>query len=373
MLRSNLTPPPRKLWYRDERGVAAIEFAVIAPIMIVLALAAIEFGNYFVKREIVSSAISNVSQTLQRDPNYVFSAAEIKSMGGGYVDFTNGKNFICADSRTTAAAAAALTTPCTSNTFNTLNPSGTGSSNKYYVSVRANVGDAAITPLGHFIPAVKNITLSSSSGSTEVGSLIPPSCGNLPIIYNSKTGYQCANIPGNCQGLNYVNGAFTCTASVPTCNQTGYSLQYNGSTYQCMPNVPPGACSQPWQKLSSDGNGGYNCQNVDYVIAAGIVHPQSGGPGGAQDTADMKCQYGVGYVVPDGLPAGIIVPTGNLVYPNLGDQGAWHDWAVSFKNYYNNNNPGYKTMDICMSSGRNGFTGAVNAEWISYQILFRPN
>jgi len=172
--------------------------------MIMIVLAVIEFGNYFVKREIVTAAISTISQTLQRDPAHVFTPQEINSFGSSYVKFNNGLNNICADAYITATEAANAPA-CTDNSFNTSNPnpddsSGAASTAPYFVSVRARVTDAAITPLGKFVPAVNNMSISSSSGATQVGTVVPPDCQPPNLLSYSKAtnSYGCTTVP-TCQ------------------------------------------------------------------------------------------------------------------------------------------------------------------------------
>ena len=49
-------------------GVAAIEFALIAPVFLLILFAVIEFGLYFVKTEMVERTVSHVDSSLQLNP-----------------------------------------------------------------------------------------------------------------------------------------------------------------------------------------------------------------------------------------------------------------------------------------------------------------
>lgn len=339
---------------KDTRGVAAIEFALLLPIFLILCLGVIEFGLYFVKDEIVDSAVSSITLTLQRNPAYFDTMttgqknALIAGWGSGLVKFSpigsRTGNYICVDAYTTLAAAQSAP-PCTDTHLNATNPNGAGSTMPYYVAVRADLKKGPITPLGNFIPTVKNIQVKQSSGAVQVGSMLPP-----------------------------------------VCNQLGESLQWNGSNFVCVP--PP--CTQPWQKLEPNGSG-FACANVPYVIAGGVAQPTSthsgAGPGSYWDSDNSfvygsqshftLCERGITFRIPTGLPPGKLIAQGNLIYPGPGGTGLWHAWTVSFTHM---NLPlwgGTGSMDICESSGgdwtRDPYIPVVGAEHISWTVLFIPN
>jgi Flp pilus assembly protein TadG len=347
----------------DNNGTSAIEFAIFLPIFVMFLLGVMEFGLYFVKSEITSNAVSTVSQTLQRNPHYYSDllstspsqlSAVIKSYGSGFIDFTQTPNYICVDSYTTATAAQNALA-CTSTYFNTDNPNGSGSTTPYYVAVRANLKPGSVTPLGNFVPAVKNIQVVQSSGAVQIGSLIPPDC-----------------------------------------NGSGNVLQYSAATqqYSCATIPLPSKCNQPWQALQFDGTN-YRCNNINYIIAGGLAQPSSSTSGAnpgsywaneqtfvpwmpsSTNPSITLCQKNVTFTVPSGLPPGQIIVTGSLVYPGAGGTGSWHGWSISFPHFVALLTGGAGSMDVCESNGGNWLQSGqyviVGAEHISWSVIFIPN
>lgn len=339
-------------------AVAAIEFALILPLFIILSLAVIEFGMYFVKDEITNSAVNTVSQALQRNPTYYSQMttsqinAQIRDYGATLVNFSpvNGAkngNYICVDTYTSQAAAEAAG-KCTSTHFNTTPPA----SNPYYIVARANLKKGTITPLGKFMPIVNNIEVAQSSGAVEMGNLLPPAC-----------------------------------------KQQGYVLQFDGKKYSCV--LPFNVtCAEPWKRLVSDGKGGFTCPNVAYVMAGGVEDPSRGrwhqdfaysnmwGGGRVNLPFSSICINNVSFKIPKGLPRGQIITHGNLIYPGSGT-GNWHDWPVSFLNLSKNiTNPGSGggtgRFDLCIDqggalAGLKGKPKLSGAERISWTALFIPD
>ncbi|MEI7669481.1 MAG: hypothetical protein WCJ33_05315, partial [Pseudomonadota bacterium] len=92
-----------------------------------------EFGIYFLRSEITNRAISTISQTVQRNPNFYSSLTPtqqqelLRSYGSGLIDFNQAGNNICVDSYLTQAEAANPTNPCTATHIDTVNPNGLGS------------------------------------------------------------------------------------------------------------------------------------------------------------------------------------------------------------------------------------------------------
>lgn len=318
----------------DNRAAAAIEYAILVPIFLILSLGVIEFGYYFVRDEIVSNAVSTVAQTLQRDPNYYLSLTPsqlttvVKSYGSGLVNFTQAGDYICVDAYKTAVEAASAPT-CTSTHFNTSNPnpsppSGTAAT-PYYIAVRADLKKVTITPLGNFVPGVKNIHVAQSSGAVEIGSLLPPKCG------------------------------------------TGQPLTFDGTKFSCMKLTP-------------------------YIIAAGIARPGSvngkGAISGSYWETDKShvygdqhyltlCKQGVTFTIPTGLPKGRLIAEGTLIYPGANDDGDWHAWTVTFNHMNLPVSGGTGSMDVCESSGgnwnRDNDIPGVGAENIAWTVTFIPD
>ncbi|HEU5047490.1 MAG TPA: TadE/TadG family type IV pilus assembly protein [Rickettsiales bacterium] len=352
------------------QGSVAVEYAILLPAFIVLSLAVIEFGMYFVKSEITSSAVSSLAQAIQRDPSLTNAQLQTlaKSYGSGLVKFQTGGNYICGRAYASAAVAQAAT-PCADTNFNVSDPTGTGA---YYIVISAALAKSSVTPLGNFVKGAKNIQITQSSGVVQIGSIVPKDC-----------------------------------------TKNGYFLQYDHTKnppWQCVPFTQTGSgstatdCSEPWQKLTYNSKTGlFSCQNIPYVFAGGIAWPNTkassshwDGTGGiAPDWAAAPwissgypttlpyatiCTH-ITFTVPADLPAGQIVAQGNLIYPGAGNDGNWHDWAVSFVHLDTGPPPPTSSAysgsaDMCMASGGNygPYTERlVYSEHASWTIIFIPN
>lgn len=347
----------------NNQGIAAIEFAILLPIFVMFTLGVIEFGMYFARKEIADSAVSNVTLTLQRNPDYfkLMSPAQqgqvVQSYGSRLVKFSppgsNSGNYICADAYQKSSQAQAAA-PCKSTHFNVKNPNA-DPTKPYYISVRADLKPNPLTPLGHFVSGLQNIQVQQSSGAISVGQLIPPSC----------------DAPG--QVLQFKNGQFSC--------QTLY----------------PPDCSHPWNKIIYDQTSAqFECENIPYVVTGGVANPR-GYPGSSQnwiqdDTYfkergsydDMTlCQNGVTFRIPHGLPTGQVVTEGNLVYfldngygYTPGYNGTWHAWAVSFLFLNVPLLGGTATTNICESHGGNWHPNdtwpVVDVERVTWSATYIP-
>jgi Flp pilus assembly protein TadG len=339
----------------NNSGLSTIEFALILPVFLLLCLGVIEFGLYFVKEEIADDAISSISLALQRDPTAFNQPpaqlnALVKSYGSGLVNFSpigsNTGNYICVDAYLTQTQALNVA-PCNNTHFNTANPNGANSTAAYFISVRANLKKGTVTPLGNFIPVVKNIQIAQSTGAVQINPAYPPTCPPGEILQSNGTGFICVDMGAN-----------------------------------------PQKCSQPWQKMVWNGTS-FDCINVPYVMAGGIVNPTNPGSGvwiGDQTYVNGSttwhytyalCQKGVTFAIPTGLPiTGQIIPQGNLIYPvGSGGNGDWHAWTVSFLNVNAPITGGTGRMDVCMDNGGNwGNDQSTNigAEHVSWSVIFIP-
>jgi Flp pilus assembly protein TadG len=354
LLMSNFNAAPL---LKDTKGIAAIEFALLLPIFLIICLGVIEFGMYFVKDEIANSTVSTITLTLERDPAYFDTMTTgqkntlIAGWGSGLIKFSpigsSTGNYICADAYTTAAAAQSAPL-CTDTHLNTANPNGAGSTTPYYVSVRADLKKGTITPLGNFIPATKNIQVNQTSGAVQVGNMLPP-----------------------------------------VCDQLGQSLQWNGTNFICVDTNPP-SCMHPWQRLESNGSS-FVCVNQPYVVAGGVARPLStttgASPGNYWDTDKSRiygtqryltlCERKITFAIPTGLPPGQLIAQGNLIYTGAGGDGDWHAWTISFTHMNLPLGGGTGSMDVCESSGgnwnRDNDLPAVGAEHVSWAVVFIPN
>ncbi len=72
----------RRLW-SDRRGVAAIEFAIVAPVFIGLMLGAVEFGRMFYVRQSMEYAIEQAARYYSLNPGT--STTDVTSKLTGYL------------------------------------------------------------------------------------------------------------------------------------------------------------------------------------------------------------------------------------------------------------------------------------------------
>ena len=127
---------------RDERGLSAIEAAILLPIFILIVMAIIEFGIYFVKYQIASRAVSTIADTIQKNPaaaTYALATQE----GLSFLDLKNLPNYICAQSYVDNGTA--TTGLCTTG-WVTSPPAGVTAGTPYYVAIRAYAPHISITP-----------------------------------------------------------------------------------------------------------------------------------------------------------------------------------------------------------------------------------
>lgn len=128
---------------RDERGISAIEMAILLPLLILLVMAVIEFGLYFVKYQIATRAVATISDTIQKNP--AGATHDLAAQGGlSFLDLTNAPNFICAKSYADNAMANAGL--CNMGEWQTGTPAGVAAGAPYFVAVRASSPHMSITP-----------------------------------------------------------------------------------------------------------------------------------------------------------------------------------------------------------------------------------
>lgn len=128
-------------------GVALIEFAFVAPILLLLIVGAMEYGIYFLKSMSSSRALSSASQIVMQNPtdptNQTFAN---RPMSFGAHD-------VCAKAFPTLAAAEAGT--CSGKQWNTAAPAGVPGA--YYVTLQTRGTTQSITGLfSSFLPAINH-------------------------------------------------------------------------------------------------------------------------------------------------------------------------------------------------------------------------
>lgn len=139
--------------YRNNEGLAAIEFAFIAPILIILLTAIIDFGLYYLRAQTINRAVANISSALALNP-LDESIAQLRQQGGlGFANLEGADNYLCAMSYHTQAEAEQ--SGCEGNaTWYTAPP--TPDLTEYYVAINARVSEASLTGLfSDILPVIK--------------------------------------------------------------------------------------------------------------------------------------------------------------------------------------------------------------------------
>ena len=101
-------------YVHDQRGVAAIEFAFILPVLILLVFGAIEFGYFFLEAQRAARVVDQVARELDADPaDPAIYALANQYRGGGRT--------VCLSSHPTMAQA--LSNSCSANSYTLPPPS----------------------------------------------------------------------------------------------------------------------------------------------------------------------------------------------------------------------------------------------------------
>lgn len=380
---------------KDAKGATAVEIATLLPLFLIVMLGIIDMGQYFLKNEVASNTLNNITQVLEQNPANAYTL-NFSQYGDAYINFhtTNNGNYICVWISPTPLANPACNGPSSSVTVGAIT-----AGKPYYIYSAVRVGHALITPLGNFVASIKNLknttgnAIVQNTGWLLVNNGIPNCSGGLlTSVPTNTTAFSCVTpcSTGSNQVLSFSNGVFTC------------------------PNIQSTVCKNPWQEWNAQTN---QCDNVPYIIAAGMANPNilpvtaASAPGddgyGASstwtlDTPDSSmanvylpavgsywmpsadtasgvndftlCKGPITFPIPAGLPNGQLVPSGNLTYLTGNVVTAWHDWVVSFIL-----NPSYGGTSgsfwICESNGGNWVNGTypgVGAEHVSWVVTWVP-
>jgi hypothetical protein len=155
---------------RNNHGIAAVEFALILPVLLAILLGVLEFGVYFTKSSVVSRAVSSTSTAIQMSPTAANLQTDAQNSGFGLVNFT-GNNFFCALSYSNRDAAGNY---CTAGQWFTGAPAGHQAGTPYYVAIVASVRNQPISGITSFLPdmVVRNIVqVGGASGVQPHGML----------------------------------------------------------------------------------------------------------------------------------------------------------------------------------------------------------
>jgi|GEM_PF-3759039 len=288
--------------FKDNKGVAIIEMALILPLLLVIVFATIEFGNYFVRWAIVQRAATSASSYIQNEfPNSSQSDADrinpgvmgiVGQMGYGIVQGLN----VCG-----VTGGATIASCPASSVFVARFNAGVAPTTPYNVRLLVSTPYATLTGIsslaGFQFPTVINATsfFTVTPGTPDVprdSSGNPTSCTtNQFITYNAtNNSYVCTSVTpyppnSNCatnQFLTYnqASNSYVCSNVTPTppsasCT-TNEAVSYDAASnsYYC-------------KKTSSGDGGSYMvinhwtnepACNGDFGYTSWTNNPKTGGP-----------------------------------------------------------------------------------------------
>jgi Flp pilus assembly protein TadG len=143
--------------FKNDKGVAAIEMAIVLPILLLIIAAVIEFGLYFFKSQIAARTVSTAAIAIQMNPAEPSIQATARNNGLSIMDFNTLPNFVCAKSYATNDLA--KSGKCVAGEWTTTAPQGVAVGAPYYVAVRVFALHTPLTPLramsGAFPPDIE--------------------------------------------------------------------------------------------------------------------------------------------------------------------------------------------------------------------------
>jgi len=182
---------------KSDQGNAAIEFAVILPALLLIMLAVIEFGWYFLRADADNRALATASTAIMVSPSST-SQAVANTYGTALVPFGQDGNYICAQAYQQQANAAAY---CASGTWNVTTCADTGApcTTPYYVAVKAFAASKSLTGLASMVSlsattvTQQNIVTVGAGGGG--GGSLPTCTAGQTLVANASGALTCGNIP----------------------------------------------------------------------------------------------------------------------------------------------------------------------------------
>lgn len=191
----------RKNVLSNESGLAAVEFALIAPLFLLLLFAMTEFGLYMMQRQIADRTVDRVASAIQRNAgdhelidNSTGDDVLLQSIaydsGTRFINFAptgdEGDDYVCAKSYPTYAEAKAG--GCASGEFTTQPPAGVNGG--YYVIIKAHVEKRLIMPFASYLPPVDTFAVVLTEP------MMIPRGTILPFANSTCTTGMTVNSPG---------------------------------------------------------------------------------------------------------------------------------------------------------------------------------
>ena len=172
---------------RSNSGMAMIEFAFVAPVLILIMLGVIEFGIYFLRYQTASRAAAITAASIQTNPSDATIQTLAKNSGLAFANLAAAPNYICAMSYTTQNAASGGL--CTSGQWKTTAPGGVAAGTPYYIAVVAFIKQQSFTPGFNNLPDIKVSSVFTVGGNANL-----PICTTNQVLTSTdgKT-FTCSN------------------------------------------------------------------------------------------------------------------------------------------------------------------------------------
>lgn len=202
-----------KCFAKDKSGVAAIEFAIVLPILIFLIIGAIEFGIHLLAGQTAQRSVASITDSIQKNPTDANLFQVAQDSGLSFTQFNVEPNFFCAKSYATLEES--QESGCEKGDWDTSAPLGISKTTPYYVSLRAYAEPLTVGILTEYLPVIDY----ASNFQVSQGSLTPPVCtGFNKVLQFDGTNYSCED---------------SVAIQVSKCTGTDRALQYDGSKFIC--------------------------------------------------------------------------------------------------------------------------------------------
>lgn len=138
-----------KYFRKNSQGVAAIEFAIILPLLLLLLLGAVEIGFYIYKKQNVSRSVSLTANAIQASPTNPNLQLDSLKTGGKTIPYGTEGHYICAQAYDTMDNASSGS--CNEGGWDLAKPNNVGEGSPYYVYLKAFSTYSSITGFGDVI------------------------------------------------------------------------------------------------------------------------------------------------------------------------------------------------------------------------------
>lgn len=218
----------------NQQGNAAIEFAIIIPLLLAFVFAVIEFGAYFVKDQITLNALASISGSLQQAPDPEASQIQQEAIGSGgtFLSYDVAPNYFCAKAYKTWQEA---DSGSCSGGWDTAEPAG-AVGGTYYIRLEAKAAKLKIF-FSDYLPDINRHSVVTIGAQV----VIPDPVTVSAVCPAGQCGVQCPSgkkVVGGGTKLLATNGTCHVHSSYPSGNGWyGGNSPTNSSTTYCSAQV----------------------------------------------------------------------------------------------------------------------------------------